>query len=258
MDRNLYPMIFKRKSFHTFKDNRTKQYFRETHAITDEEYRVIEEAYAKCVPLCPDIRTAMRIAENEETTCTRGQEKVLLFYSEEKDNALANIGYMAEQMDLLLASMNIGTLWFGLNKNEMPDHDGLKYCIMIAIGKVPEGSFRKDMFKAARKPLEEIWQRECIQGVSEIVRFAPSACNTQPWIVKHEDGVLDVYRYRSPKKKGVMPVEGVVHYNHIDIGIFLCFLELCLEHEGIGYEQKLYPDILDERENRIARYILDR
>ena len=254
MDRRLYPMIYKRKSFHIFRDPKTKQEYREICSITEEELTEIREEWEHCTPLVPGIRTAMRIAANEETTCTRSQEYVLLFYSEERPNALANIGYMAEQMDLFLASRNIGALWFALNKAKMPDHDGLKYVIMIAIGKAPRNRFRRDMFKAARKPVSEIWQGEAIDGVTDIVRFAPSACNSQPWIVKNDGHVLDVYRYRSPKKKGVMPEEGLVQWNHVDIGIFLCFLELCLAHEEFRFERELYEDVTDAEENRIARY----
>ena len=59
---------------------------------------------------------------------------------------------------------------------------------MILIAKV-DGTekFRKDMFKSKRKPFEEIWKGEQIQGVSDIVRFAPSACNSQPWYVEREE-----------------------------------------------------------------------
>ena len=31
-------------------------------------------------------------------------------------------------------------------------------------------------------------------GVAEIARFAPSACNSQPWYVKNEGGALTVFR----------------------------------------------------------------
>ena len=31
-------------------------------------------------------------------------------------------------------------------------------------------------------------------------------------------------------------------YNRIDIGIFLCFLELCLMQSGISYERELFTD----------------
>ena len=254
MNKELYPMIFKRKSYHTFKDNKTGKYYKEDYHISDEEYEMIQDYFRNIVPLYPDIRVEMRIADNEETTCKRGQEKVILLYSEEKDNYLMNIGYIGEQLDLYLASMNIGTLWFGLNKAEMDDYDSLKYVIMIAIGKVPESSFRKDMFKAKRKELSEIYTGKDIKGIGNIVRFAPSACNTQPWKVINKNNVLEVYRYRSPIRKWVMPVDGVVHYNHIDIGIFMCFIELCFLHENIGFDRKLYVDDKNEEMNLVCEY----
>ena len=258
LDRNLYPMIYKRKSYHLFRTAKSKQYFSVDHHISNDECDDIIRAFERFDRLYPDIKVAMRIAGNEETTCARGQEKVILLYSEEKDNCLMNIGYIGEQLDLYLASKNIGALWFALNKNQMPDHEGLKYVIMIAICKVPEDSFRKDMFKATRKPLEEIWHGEQLSGVSGIVRFAPSACNSQPWIVEREGKKLAVYRYRNPKKKGVMPIEGTVIYNHIDIGIFLCFLELCLDHEGHTYERRLFIDDQNEELNPVAVYQLNK
>ena len=254
MNKDLYPMIFKRKSYHLFRNNKTMRNYSADHHISEEEYAKIEDYFSQIEPLYPEIRVKMRIANNEETSCNRGQEKVILLYSEEKENDLMNIGYIGEQLDLYLASLNIGTLWFGMNKAEMPDYDGLKYVIMIAICKVPEDSFRKDMFKAKRKELSEIWQGEDINDIGNIVRFAPSACNTQPWIVIHKDKTLEVYRYKSPKKKWVMPQEGVVHYNHIDIGIFLCFLELCLLNENISFERELLVDDKDEEMNLVCKY----
>ena len=254
LSKELYPMIFKRKSFHTFRNWKTKLSYSEEYRISDDEYADILRFFENSDRLYPEIRVAMRIADNKETSCARGQEKVLLFYSEEKGNYLLNIGYICEQLDLYLALRNIGALWFGLNIARMPDYKGLKYVIMIAVCKVPEDSFRKDVYKAKRKTVEEIWHGDQIHGISEIVRFAPSACNTQPWIIEHRDNTLDVYRYRSPIRKWVMPVDGVIHFNHIDIGIFLCFLELCLDQEGYTYKRKLFIDDKNEEMNLVARY----
>ena len=53
---------------------------------------------------------------------------------------------------------------------------------MIAIAKVGETKFRKNMYKSKRKTEEEIWTGDKIKNVTEVVRFAPSACNTQPWL----------------------------------------------------------------------------
>ena len=39
-----------------------------------------------------------------------------------------------------------------------------------------------------------------------------------------------------------MPKDRISYYNRIDIGIFLCFLELCLQYEKLAFERKLYTD----------------
>ena len=131
---------------------------------------------------------------------------------------------------------------------------------MLSIRKISDDSkYRKDMFKSKRKSVEEIWEGEQIPGVSDIVRFAPSACNSQPWLVKN-NGELSVYRYRKPGKRGVMPADKVSFYNRIDIGIFICFMDLCLRHNGVGFEKTLYSDAGDDDKELVlnAKYRLCR
>ena len=111
--------------------------------------------------------------------------------------------------------------------------------------------------QSKRKSVEEIWEGEQIPGVTDIVRFAPSVCNTQPWLVKN-NGELLVYRYKKPGKRGIMPADKVSFYHCIDIGIFLCFLEICLEHQGIKYQRELFPDAGNDDEMALnARYRLE-
>ena len=110
---------------------------------------------------------------------------------------------------------------------------------MMAFKKMPKDSFRKDMFKAKRKDLEEIWSGEHIKDVSNIVRFAPSACNTQPWYVENKNNELFIYRYKKPGKRGLMPINQVMYYNRIDIGIFLYILETCLQNNNPYQTKKL-------------------
>lgn len=233
----LYQMIFKRKSFHIFKD---------TQRISEAELQDIVEKYSAFQPLIHDIRTAVRVVPAAETTCKRGQEYCILLYSEKKDNYLQNIGYIGEQLDLYLASQNIGALWFGIGKVDEKAYDGMNFVIMIAIAKMPEDKFRKDMFKSKRKPLEEIWNGSCYHEIGNIVRFAPSACNTQPWKVEASEKELRIYRYKKPGKRGIMPADKVAYYNRIDIGIFLAFVELCLGHNDIAFDRQLYVDYGDD------------
>lgn len=250
MDQSLYEMIFKRKSFHIFRG--------ESREITEAECVEITEAYKGFEPLDPSVKTAIRIVPERETTCKRGGQYCILLYSEEKENALQNIGYLGEQLDLYLVSKNIATLWFGIGKPDESVQEGMPFVIMIAIqGRKDASSFRKDMFQSRRRPVDEIWQGEKIEGVSEIVRFAPSACNSQPWLAKRKGELLEVYRFRKEGKRGIMPKEKVTYFNRIDLGIFLCFLELCLENRGIRFERTLYADHGGEEELTLAaRYVL--
>ena len=101
---NFYKEIFKRKSFHLFRD---------TLKLSDDELNKLSDFIGNVKPLYPDIRTKIVIVPENKTSCKRGGEYCILFYSEKKDDYLKNIGYIGEQIDLYLASENIGALWFG-------------------------------------------------------------------------------------------------------------------------------------------------
>lgn len=234
LDKDLYNMIFKRKSFHIFRNVGDEK-------ITKKEMEDIYEVFEKFVPLHPEIKTKIKIVSNDKVTTERGQELCILLFSEKKEGYLQNIGYLGEQLDLYLVSKNIGTLWFGIGKTE-EECDGLDYVIMFAVKKVSDGKkYRKDMYKSKRKSADEIWSGESLYGITNVVRFAPSACNSQPWKVENEGGIK-VYRYKKEGKRGIMPADKVSFYNRIDIGIFLCFMELCMEKEGISFERMLFAD----------------
>ena len=253
MNNVLYEMIFKRKSFHIFRDVGNE-------SISKDELNDIQSAYSEFTPLDPGIKTAIHIVPEKETNCKRGGEYCILLYSEKKDGYLQNIGYLGEQLDLYLVSRNIGTLWFGIGKTKEEPFEDMEYVIMFSIRKISDDSkYRKDMFRSKRKSVEEIWEGEQILGVSDIVRFAPSACNSQPWLVKN-NGELSVYRYRKPGKRGIMPADKVSFYNRIDIGIFIFFMDICLEHNGVGFEKTLYSDAGDDDKELVlnAKYRLCR
>ena len=244
MNKDLYEMIFKRKSFHLFRNIGNEH-------ITKEELDDIEKTFSIFKPLDENIKVKIKIVKKE--SILRGQEYCILFYSEKKDNYLQNIGYLGEQLDLYLVSKNIGSLWFGIGKPDEEKLDGLDFVIMIAIAKVDSpDKFRKDMYKSKRKEISEIWTGDNYLDIANIVRFAPSACNTQPWKVEASEKKIKVYRYRKEGKRGIMPKDKVIYYNQIDIGIFLCFIELCLEHKDINYKKELFIEEDHEKENNLT------
>ena len=243
-----YKEIFKRKSFHFFNGG---------EKTTEEDVVTISDYIKTIVPLYPDFKTEIVIVKENETTCHRGADYCILFYSEPKGDYLRNIGYIGEQIDLFLTSINIGALWFGIGKPKEKRNNGLEHVIMMAIKRMPKESFRKDMFKAKRKPIEEIWSGEQLD-IANIVRFTPSACNTQPWLVEFKEDTLSIYRYKKPGKRGIMPIDKVMYYNRIDIGIFLFIIETCLNKEGISYQRELFADLSSSEVEKTlsANYII--
>ena len=252
MDASQYKTLFKRKSFHLFRGVGSE-------TITEEELNAIKEAYDSFESLYPDIRTAIRIVPAKEVNFKRDAEYCILIYSEKKANFRMNVGYLGEQLDLYLVSKDIGTLWYGIGRTKEKSYDGMEFVIMIAIHKVSDQSkYRKDMFKAKRKPLHETWEGDTL-GVAEIARFAPSACNLQPWYVMNEGEELTVYRYKKPGVRGMMPAAAVGNLSKIDVGIFLCFLEICLAEEKINYSRELFIDKAGDRDgySKVAVYTLE-
>lgn len=242
---NLYDMIFKRKSFRRF-DN--------SLSLSSEELQKIEQHLNILVPLLDDVKIKYRIVKREETTCKRG-EYCLLVYSEQKEKCLLNIGYTLEQLDLWRASQNIGMCWYGVGKTDKLQYDGLDYVIMLAFGKGRPEEFRKDYRKAKRKELEIIWRGEHLPNVTDVVRFAPSACNSQPWRVVFENQLIRIFR--STEVNSIFPKEKLLLYNCIDMGIFLYFIELALRHEEYNFERLVCEkENSNEKQIEIAQYTI--
>lgn len=237
-------MIFKRKSFRKFNESLT---------LSKEELQDIEQKIENLVPLINGIEIKYKIVPRNRTTSKRG-EYCLLIYSEEKEHYLLNIGYMFEQLDLYLVSKNIGVCWYGMGKVKEPQYEKFRYVIMMAIGKAEESEFRKDYKKSKRKETADIWKGDLINEIGDFVKYAPSACNTQPWYVICENNTIKVYR--TTEVKSIMPEEKVPFYNSIDMGIYLYFLELALYHNSISFQRTLGVEINDSNLISIATYIL--
>ena len=251
MDASSYQAIFKRKSFHLFRNTGTG-------TISRDELDEIRSVFEGFERLYPEIRTAIRIVPADRVNFKHDAEYCILLYSEKKENYLMNAGYLGEQLDLWLVLRSIGTLWFGIGKPDEAHYDGLDYVIMIAVRKIADASlFRKDMFQAKRKPLDEIWSGDTL-GVAEIARFAPSAVNSQPWFVRQEGRTLTVSRKSG--RHGIMPESAAAYFNRIDIGIFLCILEICLAEKGLPFTRELFPDLGNARTelSKVAVYTLEK
>ena len=241
--KELLNAVYKRKS--------ARQY---SGTLTNEELSQVRDYLTQIKPLCPELKVEYEIVPIKDTNCKFNGEYCLLAYSEEGNLWLANIGYLLEQWDLYLASLNIGVCWYGMGKVEETKKNGLSYGIMLCFGKCGEDDFRKDASEFKRKSADEIWTGGDNARLAEIVRLAPSAVNSQPWKVEQEGNVLRVFRV-----KGNTPVlSGVLfkHWNKVDIGIFLAFLDVALESEGYGFTRELHPDTDGKKSVLTATYTL--
>lgn len=155
---------------------------------------------------------------------------------------------MFEQLDLYLASKDIGVCWYGMGKTQESKYKNLKFVIMMALGKSEAKDFRKDYKKCRRKDINEIWTGVSrLERIAESVKYAPSACNTQPWRVVCEKDKFKIYR--TTNIKSIMPKDKVPFYNSIDMGIFLYFLELTFRYNNISFERYLTKE--EERSDLI-------
>lgn len=246
----LYEMILKRKSFRRFD---------ETLSISSDEMQKIEQQLNQLLPLQNNIRIEFRIVEKSKTTCKRG-EYCLLIYSQQKELFLINAGYMLEQMDLFLASIDIGVCWYGFGKADIMQRNGLDFIIMLALGKSRPEDFRKDITKSRRKPSEAIWNGAFDEDIVRLIRYAPSSCNMQPWRVVSAKNEIKIYR--TTEVNSIMPVNKRPFYNSIDMGVFLCFLEILLMHSHYRYNRILHDkgneeQISNEGYMEIATYTIE-
>lgn len=244
-----YDMIFKRKSVRRFDP---------ALSVGREEMQAVLRQFERLSPLNPDIRAAYRIVPSGQTTCKQG-EYCLEFYGEHTQRGLLNAGYLLEQMDLFLASMDIGVCWRGIGRPDVKEWDELTYVIMLAFGKSRPEDFRKNVAKASRKPIETIWQGDFCGDIAITAHYAPSACNMQPWRVQMSGNEIHVYR-TTDVRSAIMPPPKRPYYNTIDLGIFLCFLELSLTHGGRAFQRALFDAPLKDSRSRplvpVADYAL--
>ena len=226
-----YETLFKRKSMRKFD---------KSLSVSEKELADLTAFFEKCVPLLPHIAINFRIVKREQTDCRWGQY-ALLFFSEKKDGYLENIGYMGEQLDLYLAEHDLGACWYGMASCKEKAPEGMDFVIVMSFGKSREEDFRSDRGQFSRKDLSKTLEGEAsgaLLGALEDARFAPSACNSQPWHVTAREGSLTVSRRSDgPLAKVVKKIPN--YFNRIDMGIYLCFLDAALTAHGVCFDRTL-------------------
>ena len=179
--------------------------------------------------LYPDIRYSVVISDKTKGMFGVKAPHYLLFYSEEKDGSLENIGFVGQQLSLFLSGSGFGSCWLGMAKPEEKDVGGLPFVICMSFGKPAESLFR-DFSEFKRKPPDVI-----IEGSDErleAARLAPSGMNAQNWYFIAEEGKIHCYI----KKPGGLTGLASNRLGHIDMGIALC--HIAEESSDFGFSKE--------------------
>jgi len=161
-------------------------------------------------------------------------------------------GYSFEKLVLYAWSLGIGTTWIGgTMKRELFEQaagltEGEMMPCVSPLGypakkrSIRETMMRKGVRADSRLPAEKLFfdgawdaalpseKRTADAGLIEMVRWAPSAVNKQPWRVIVTDGGYHFYEKRDKGYVG----EKTGDLQKIDVGIALCHFVMGLEEKG--------------------------
>ncbi len=240
---DLIEMIKGRKSVRTFDGNTLSDMHRQ--AIAD---------YMKDIQNPFDIPVEFVLLDAKEhglsSPVLAGDRLYVAGKVEKKPYADVAFGYSFEKLVLYAWSLGIGTVWIGgtMKRELFEKAAGLKSGEMMPcispLGypadkrSVKEIMMRKGVgadSRISRDKLffEEEWGKpldtdDVMSEVLEMVRWAPSAVNKQPWRIVHKDGA---YHFYEKKDKGYdSDVTGDLQ--KIDVGIALCHFIMGLEYMG--------------------------
>lgn len=160
-------------------------------------------------------------------------------------------GYSFEQLVLYAWSLGIGTVWIGgtmkreLFESAAGKTEGRRMPCISPLGyPAAKKSFKETMMRKGvkadvRKPLSEMFfdgdlstpldESGSVRRAMELVRWAPSAVNKQPWRIIRRDGQ---YHFYKKGEKGYISDE-VGDMQKIDMGIALYHFVRGLEEEGL-------------------------
>lgn len=180
---NLYEAIFVRKSVRSYTND----------PLTPQMLEDILKQFDEIKGLFGGIETELAIFDNRT-----GQYKMLgllgvkapyylVLYSEEKDRALMNAGYLMEQLSLYLYTRGLGSCFVGtpILKKKYQRRGNKKLMTVLAFGKAKGSCIRKQA-EARRLSLNELCvyketPRQWMNQLLEAARMAPSSMNSQPW-----------------------------------------------------------------------------
>jgi len=173
---------------------------------------------------------------------------------------LEDYGYLMERVILLATDLGLGTCWLGgtFTKSSCARKvalaEGEMMPAVTAVGYAMDGGLSKDRIRRIagsnfRRPLEELFFRDSFgtplspldagayAGPLEMVRWAPSASNRQPWRIVRTPAGWHFYLARSKSYgKGTLlfAVLRLADLQRVDMGIAMCHFELAAREAGLA------------------------
>lgn len=242
---NLFEAMFVRKSVRNFQNE----------PITPQVMEDILIQFDDSKSLFGGLETELVIFDNRKKQYKRLEmfgvkaPYYLALYSEERDRAQMNAGYLMEQMSLYLYTIGLGSCFVGapMVPRKLQYRGEKKLMTVLAFGKA-KGSHIRKQAEAKRLELSELCvyketPRQWMNQLLEAARMAPSSLNSQPWRFVVFDNRIHIYSKK--RKVGLME-----NWDDLNFGIMFSHMmiaaeELWLDVDLIRLEeltQKLFPN----------------
>lgn len=173
--------------------------------------------------LNPDIEFSYDILESSQvrTLMPWNAPYYIAIYSKPEKNYFENIGFIFQQVDLYLQSIELGSCWVGMGKpkkDKLEEHPDEDFIIIIGFGKTsqPKRNSEDDFDRLNLKDISDTEDERLLPAL-----YAPSAMNSQPWYFTHnDDGSYNIYR----RNLNILKRKVIGNLNKIDIGIALAHI----------------------------------
>jgi nitroreductase len=206
---SLSEFIYKRKS--------TRKY--QPELIDEKSLQDIQNYFTKIKPLHCDIKVNFSIVTKKSMKGLTSlfSPQYIIVMSENTKGYLVNAGFMLQQVDLYLSSIELGSCWLGMAHPKEKLIDNMEFVIALAFGTPTESPYR-ELVDFKRKSLDKISNTP--DNRLEVIRLAPSAMNLQKYYFLTEDNTIHAYC----TKASVLTIKQLVKMREIDIGIALAHL----------------------------------
>lgn len=229
---NLYEAIAVRQSIRDF----------EQRSIESSLLEKIEQYQKKIVPLYPEITYQIEIINQPKQRTKKNLFQLkapyyLRFFSEEKENALLNAGYVMEELCLYLTSKGIGTCYQGWSEKTDDKRETMSEMLTIAFGYSVPYLYR-DSANSKRYSLNKIciYKEEPSKEIITILKaaaLAPSSFNSQPWRF-----IVYKNRIHICTNKLFFSNAFLKRMQQINIGIVLSHISIAAEELWLDWEWK--------------------